>query len=528
MRAHKVVTSHCGRSVVVATAVLVVLLLVVGCGNGGSKSSQSTSRTLNMAFSYDQGSLDPDVFYGNEGLAITNACYEGLLRYKSSSSEKEPWLAQSWEESPDGLVYTFHLRSGVKFQDGTSFDSSAMKFDFERRIKLNTGPSYMLAGIASMRTPDPLTFVVTLKKPVQAFLDHLASPYGPVAISPTAIRQHERKGDLGQAWLAAHSAGTGPYYLASVAPGASYVLKSFTGYWGPKAYYTNVNFLIMPSFTTQQLELQAGKLDIMLHGIDTQDLKKYGPGSGFQIHEFPTSLMDVADVCPNGTFRTAADRVALAEAIDRSAIVAQVYGKRATVGNTMFTPGAMPAGLGLYNPPYDPSKLKALVATLPTKKVDLAYNWASTEEHQEAEIMQTELSALGLDVTIRSATHNMANGYITNPRGRPDIMLGPLTPDDFSVGSFPQLYYMKGAPLNYLGADNNPEADAVLTKALSTADMTTANQLFNRAAALYAASGDFIPFAAVNETVVARDGITGWQVGSAAQWSMRIQYLRAG
>ena len=523
-------TSHLWHSVVVAATVLFGLFLLAGCG--GSKgptggSSQSTSQTLNMALSYDQGSLDPDVFYGNEGLAITNALYEGLFRYKPSSTKEEPWLAQSWKVSPDGLVYTFHLKSGVKFQDGTSFNSSALKFDFERRIKLNTGPSYMLAEVATTHTPDPLTFVVTLKKPVTAFLMYLASPYGPKAISPTAIAQHESNGDLGQGWLKDHSAGTGAYSLASVTPGSSYVLKSFSGYWGAKPYYTTVNFRIIPSFSTQQLELQAGKLDMMLHGVNTQDLKKYAGNPSYQIQSFPTSLMDTADVNPNGTFGTAAARVALASAIDRAKIVSQVYGpQRATVATTMFTPGVV-VGHESYNPPYDPSKLQALVATLPTKKVDLAYNWASPEEHEMAEIMQTELSAVGLDVTVRSATHNMCVGYISSAKGRPDIMIGPLTPDDFSPGSFPVLYYVKGGPLNYLGAENNPEADALLQKALSMADQTKADQLFARASALYAASGDFIPLAAVRETVVARAGIVGWQIDAAAQWSMRIQFLRA-
>src|SRR6185437_13587223 len=145
------------------------------------------------------------------------------------------------------------LRPHVLFHDGTPMTSSSWKFDFQRRTGVNGGPAYMVAEVASMSTPDPLTFVVHLKKPVSAFLNYMASPYGPKAISPAAIKAHKTaKEPWAQTWLANHEAGTGPYTLSSVVPGQSYVMTAYPKYWGPKPYYTTVDISQIPSFSTQE------------------------------------------------------------------------------------------------------------------------------------------------------------------------------------------------------------------------------------------------------------------------------------
>ena len=111
---------------------------------------------------------DPDIFYETEGNQVTMSTYEGLVRYTQDppSNEIEPLLATKWEKSPDGLKYTFTLRPDVKFFDGTEFNSEALKTSFERRTEVDQGPAYMLAEVDSYETPDPLTFVVNLKRPV--------------------------------------------------------------------------------------------------------------------------------------------------------------------------------------------------------------------------------------------------------------------------------------------------------------------------------------------------------------------------
>src|SRR4051812_14611107 len=180
------------RPVAVAAA---FALAAVGCsGGGGAESSTSASAgasgtdcgTLEMAFNFDMQVPDPDIFYQADGLNVTQGAYEGLLRYKPNSEPPviEPELAESYDISADGLTYTFQLRQGVKFQDGTEFTAQSMVESFDRRTAVNAGPAFYTSYIDSTETPDDHTLIITLKEPNNAFIGLVASPYGFKAVSP--------------------------------------------------------------------------------------------------------------------------------------------------------------------------------------------------------------------------------------------------------------------------------------------------------------------------------------------------------
>ena len=149
---------------------------------------------MNLSFLQDPGQPpDPDVYYAGEGLLLTRNMYQGLLQYKTGTAQRvlEPELATSWTVSKNGLVYTFDLRHGVLFHDGTPFTSAAIAPDFARRAAVDGGPAYQVGDVASVETPNPYQAVITLKTPNTAFLDYLASPYGPVMESPSALAAHK-------------------------------------------------------------------------------------------------------------------------------------------------------------------------------------------------------------------------------------------------------------------------------------------------------------------------------------------------
>ncbi len=196
-----------------------------------------TSHTLNLSFLQDPGQPpDPDVYYAGEGLLLTRNMYQGLLQYKADTPKRvlEPELATSWTISKDGLVYTFQLRHGVTFHDGTPFTSAAIAPDFARRTAVNGGPAYMVSDVASVQTPNPYEAVITLKTPNTAFLDYLASPYGPAMESPTALAANAGT-DNDQTYLQTHDIGTGPYTLTEAKVGVMYQLKAYPAVLGPQA-----------------------------------------------------------------------------------------------------------------------------------------------------------------------------------------------------------------------------------------------------------------------------------------------------
>ncbi len=139
-----------------------------------------------------------------------NNFYESLVDLNDDINGLRPVLATAWQMSPDGKTWTFTLRSGVKFNDGTPFDAAAVKFSVERAQALKKAASLYVKPIAKVETPKSTTVVFHLDKPNNAFLAGLRFL---LIVSPTAVRTNDKGGDSAEGWLREHTAGTGPYTL---------------------------------------------------------------------------------------------------------------------------------------------------------------------------------------------------------------------------------------------------------------------------------------------------------------------------
>lgn len=137
-----------------------------------------------------------------------------MTRYKSGTLEVEPGLATSWDISEDGTEYSFALREGVSFHDGTPFDAESVKFNFDRMLDENhpyhdTGPlplSFFFGAVEKTEVVDSMTVKFTLNAPYAPFLSNLAYPTG-LLISPAAVAAHGK--DVGR-----NPVGTGPFKFA--------------------------------------------------------------------------------------------------------------------------------------------------------------------------------------------------------------------------------------------------------------------------------------------------------------------------
>ena len=337
----------CVAAVLTASALVLASTACSGSDNGsaGGGASATTIRTPIIA---DPPPLDPDVYYQPDGLLIMTSAYEGLLRYANGSTKLEGLLATKWDVSPDGLKYEFTLRDGVKFSDGTPFDSAAAKATFQRRIDMAAGPSYMLAEVSDMQTPDPQTFVVTLKKPVAAFLDYLASPYGPLMTSPTAVAEHAAGADRASAWLGSHTAGTGPYELTAVAPSSKYTLTANKNYWGEAPQITTVDIPVIADPAVQRLQLDNGQLDMVLHGLTKSDYDALASGPNTEVVHQKALVKALMMVNPESqVFGSPAARTALNEAFDRTALTKNVFGAQAVPSTQFYPNGMLPDGAGV-------------------------------------------------------------------------------------------------------------------------------------------------------------------------------------
>ena len=530
------------RSAGAVAAVMAMTLSVTACSGSVSSSDKSSNEsganatncgTLKMAFNFDMQVPDPDVFYQADGLNVTQGAYEGLLRYKPNAEppQIEPALAESYQVSDDGLKYTFKLRQGVKFQDGTDFNAQAMIDSFARRTAVNAGPAYMVSYIVKSEARDPYTLVLHLKKPNNAFLDLLASPYGPKAVSPAAIKANTVGKDEAQKWLSTHSAGTGPYEISSFKPGA-YELTRFDDYWGTGAFvpacYEKVDVKIIPDFTTQALQLESGGLDIMTHGIAQNDLERF-KSKGFEVFRtYGTNFVQMHLNTHDGPFADAAVRAAVPAALDRKSIVSEVWGDGAQVAKHIFPTGGMPDDLGTYDVNHDPSKLRKAVDAggWSDATVDLAYTTDDPVNAQLAGLIAAQLTDAGLKTTARGVTQPATFDYPSKPGNRPDALVLPASPDAVQPWAWSSLFFEPTGGLAYFSPEVCGEGDRLMNDALTKLDPMQATDGFAASAKAYQDCGAFVPIADVAETVVGAAGMSGFEHESDSLWALRLASLR--
>src|SRR5206468_9379909 len=145
-------------------------------------------------------------------------------------------------------------------------------------------------------------------------------------------------------------------------------------YWNGPSTFKNVRIDIIPDVSTQRLKLESGDLDVITKGLPIEDVKTLEKSSNIVVKEFPIATKEAIYVNPQGgIFADEEVRLAFLQAIDRTKIIAPAWQDTATISTEFYSPVMFKPGLAPDKPVYDPSKLKALVPKLKSKKVDLAY-----------------------------------------------------------------------------------------------------------------------------------------------------------
>jgi ABC-type dipeptide transport system, periplasmic component len=195
--------------------------------------------TLVYARSGDTRLLDPAEAYDTASSLVIGNVYETLVEDDFENGEfvgVKPLLATSWTISNDGLVYTFNLRKGVKFHDGTDFNASAVKYTLDRLVTMNMGPANPLIGhvYVSSMVIDEHTIKIELEHPFIPFLTCMAHTAACI-VSPTAVEAHGgyEKGKPSE-WMRKNMVGTGPYVFDHWTEDEETLLVRNGNYWGEK------------------------------------------------------------------------------------------------------------------------------------------------------------------------------------------------------------------------------------------------------------------------------------------------------
>jgi peptide/nickel transport system substrate-binding protein len=235
------------------------------CAGSTSTSGQASNVHATWTNVVIADTLDPHVAFDTNSVQYTQNVYEGLLEYVPGGLDVRPLLAESYQASQDGMTYTFKIRQGVVFHDGSKLDANAVLASFQRLQGINQGPASYLINVKDFAAPDASTFVINMSAPYAGLPGCL--PWFLIA-SPQAVASNKTSSDpWAGTWYASHGAGTGPYMLQNYQPNLKIDVTQNPHYWRPfKAGVPTSASMTQQADTTTQLELlQSGQSDFLIN-----------------------------------------------------------------------------------------------------------------------------------------------------------------------------------------------------------------------------------------------------------------------
>jgi peptide/nickel transport system substrate-binding protein len=338
-----------------------MICLAVASFYGGA---QTSGGSIVMARSADADFLDPGFSNIVENQDVAGSIFDGLVAF-GEDGNIIPALATQWEISEDGLTYTFHLREGVEFHDGTAFNAASVLASFNRHFEDSPSrmyperPSSILlftAGTLSyggVSAPDDMTVVFTLSSPFADFLTTLAGSQAAI-VSPTALQQHGED-------FAIHPIGTGPFMLSEWIKDDRVVLVRNPDYWDGAPYVDEVVFKVVPDTSARLLELKTGAANVIKDLLPDQIAAVESDSNLALLRKPSLSFGAMVINLTKPPLDNILVRKAIQYAIDRDAIVEQIMGAVAERTNSPL------AGFPCYHDciavyEYDPALARAYLA----------------------------------------------------------------------------------------------------------------------------------------------------------------------
>jgi peptide/nickel transport system substrate-binding protein len=526
---------------------VVVVALMATAATLAANSRSTASDTLVFGAAAEPTSLDGAVVSDGESLRVIDQITEGLVGLKNGTTIVVPKLAKTWKATNGGRVWTFKLRTGVTFHDGTPFNAKAVCANFDRWYNFtgafaSDSTSYYYYTVfggykkaAAGLTNAPLyrsckavgdsTAVITLRRPNAAFLGALSLTSFAIQ-SPTAMAKYGAdKGTLSKDGVftpggdygvpGGQAVGTGPFKLESWKIGDKLVLVRNDSYWGKKAYLRRVIFRAIPDNAARLQALQTGEIqgyDL----VEPQDIPTIKKAKGLKVLDRPA--FNVAYVTINQAvkpFDNPLVRQAVAYGLDRAGVVKSFYAGRGTVADEFMPPQVVGYATNVKKYTYNPAKAKQLLQqaglTLPVE-VEFWYPTDVSRPYMPDPARNFQAFAASLN----------KSGFKVIPKSapwRPDYVgrvqagtAGALNligwtgdfgdPDNF-VGTF---FRTKQGQWGF----NNPKLFALLNKALVETNATKRKALYQQANRMIMNFLPGIPYAHTKPALAFQSNVVGY------------------
>ncbi|MBC7318079.1 peptide ABC transporter substrate-binding protein [Candidatus Bipolaricaulota bacterium] len=423
---------------------------------------------------------------------------KALVGMEPGTNKIVPAIAQSWEVSDDGLVYTFHIRPGVVFWDGTPCDAKAVKWALDRTIRLNgpEGGVFLIADvIKEITVVDDLTVKITLNYPDATFLIRMTD-----SVIPSLIYTGAPENEFAQG----RYVGTGPYRIVEYVPDERVVLEAVPTYFGPAPKTKRIVWVIYANEAALRAAVEAGDVDIAFRTFNPMDIVDLQKNPNLQVIRGPSvSIRYLLFNVTQPPVDNALVRQAIAYAVDRDAICERVFSGLNTPIYTMVPEGLPPAGASIpVFPKRDLEKARELLrqagySEANPLEVNLWYTPThyGTTEADVAAVLKQAIEETGL-VKVTIQTLEWAAYVERMSQGGFDMFLLGWYPDYLEASNFLAPWTTEspeslGTFFNH--HSNYPAYKAIMTKALSTIDEKVRAGLYQAIQILSAYDVPWIP-----------------------------------
>lgn len=464
---------------------IVSMIVMTACAKNSNAPSSSRStdskETLTIAIAADPGTLDPAVSMDNSSWKITYSAYERLVQFNKGSTEVKPDLARSWSVSTDGKKWTFLLNSGHKFADGTSVNAQAVKYSFDRLLKIAKGPSAVYGIIDTIKTSGNNKVIFTLKKSFPPFLSTLAANYGSI-VNPEVAKK-AKNDDQGQGYLASHTMGSGPYRLTSWNKGQSLQLH-VNKHYNKKLMLKKIVFKIVSDSSAQKLQLKNGTVDIA-ENIPTEQLKDIKSMKNVTLLQKPSLLVDYVYINTNNgnaLLKNKKVRQALNEAIDKKSLIDAVQQGYATNLHAPIPKGLWGYDASIKGYAYRLNHAKQLLKSAHATDLNLTLLYSDNSQWwgTEALTIQSELKQAGVRVKLNKVAYATSRNMMDE--GKFDLALGVWSPDFADPFAFMNYWYdsRNGGLAGNRSFYKNAEVDQMLREAATSNNHAKREKLYNQ------------------------------------------------
>jgi peptide/nickel transport system substrate-binding protein len=472
-----------------------------GNNNDGNEApAAAEDQTLIFARGGDSTSLDFASVTDGETSRVTLQIYESLLKFNQDSFEVEPGLAQDWDISDDGLTYTFYLREGVKFHDGTDFNADAVLTNFNRWSDpdhefafIDEGYNYAVYGnqfggfqgdedhvIDEINVLDDYTIEFVLKEPFGAFIQNMGMSYFAIT-SPAALEEYG-------ADIQENPVGTGPFQFVSWDRDDRIILDKFEDYWNegyPKL--DRVIFQVIPDNSARLTALRSGEIDIM-DGLNPDDYEAIANEPGLQVFERETNNIGYLGFnTDQEPFDDPLVRQAMHHAVDKETLIGLLYAGLAEPAKNPLPPAYLGYNDDIEPYDYNPERAQELLAEagfedgfefdLWTMPVARPY---MPDPSRAAEVLQENFAAVGLTANI--VTMEWATYLDEIETGAQDVFMlgwsGTNGDSDYFLGN---LLSTPSIPTSNQTFYSNSEVDDLLTQARHAVEESDREQYYKEA-----------------------------------------------